>query len=133
MRVVRKLTVLSTAALCAVTGLGAAMSWSSAEEDAAEVKHTIKEVMKIAHGKDSNLLQKVIKGEASAEEKNQLLDLYISMVEGKPSKGDMNSWHTLAGGAALAAAKVVVGREGAIKELETATNCKACHSVHKGD
>ena len=133
MRVVRRVTVLSTAALCAVAGLGAAMSWSMAEDEATEAQHTIKEVMKIAHGKDSNLLKKVIQGEASADEKKQLLDLYISLVEGKPSKGDMDSWHTLAGGAALAAAKVVVGREGALKELETATNCKACHSVHKGE
>lgn len=131
MRVMRRVTVSAIAALCVVAGLGSAMSWSMAEEEKS-AKHTIKEVMKIAHGKDSNLLQKVIKGEASDEEKKQLLDVYISMVEGKPSKGEMGSWHTLAGGAAMAAAKVVVGREGAIQELETATNCKACHSVHKG-
>ena len=100
-----------------------------AQEEGAKPKHTIKEVM--AANKPNQLLSKVIKGEASADEKKELLDLFVSLVENKPKKGDMESWHTLAGGAALAAAKVVVGREGAEKELEAATNCKACHSVHK--
>jgi hypothetical protein len=30
-----------------------------------------------------------------------------------------------------AAAKVAVGREGAMVELKTATNCKKCHDAHK--
>ena len=97
-------------------------------EDAAP-KHTIKEVMKIGH-KDG-LLKKILAGEGSAEDKQLLLDLYISMVESKPEKGDMASWQTLAGAGALAAAKVVVGREDGMESLKTATNCKACHDVHK--
>ncbi len=132
MQVTRKLKLLSIVALC-VAGLGSAMSLSrAAEGDEAKSKHTIKEVMKIAHGKEAGILKKIVAGEGTAEEKQELLDVYISMVECKPPKGDEASWQTLAGKAALAAAKVVVGREGAVKELETATNCKACHSVHKG-
>jgi hypothetical protein len=136
MRTTLRFTVFSAAMLAVVVGVGSIRTWSlsAAEEgDESAAKHTIKEVMKIAHGKESGLLQKVLKGEASEDQKKELLDVYISMVEGKPSKGDLDSWHTLAGGAALAAAKVVVGREGALKELESATNCKACHSVHKGE
>ncbi len=131
MRSTRRLKVLGIASLCAVTGLGSAMSLVRAADEAAAPKHTIKEVMKIAH-KEPNLLKKIVAGEGTDEDKKMLLDLYVSMVEGKPSKGDAASWQTLAGKAALAAAKVVVGREGAIQELEAATNCKACHSVHKG-
>jgi hypothetical protein len=132
MRAIRGLRFFAIAALCGVTAVGAALPFVQAADEAAKAKHTIKEVMKIAHGKDSNLLKKVVGGEASAEDKQLLLDVYISMLEGKPSKGDEASWQTLAGKAALAAAKVVVGRDGAVQELETATNCKACHSVHKG-
>ena len=94
-----------------------------------KAKHTIKEVMKQAH-KDG-LLKKVTSGDASAEEQRELLDLYISLVENKPPTGEMDSWHRLAGGAALAAAKIVVGRDGAVVELKEASNCKACHSAHK--
>lgn len=132
MRAMLQVTVFGVAMLGVVIGCGSFLSWSHAAEESGP-KHTIKEVMKIAHGKDSGLLQKVLKGEGSDEEKKQLLDVYVSMVESKPSKGEDGSWQHLAGSAALAAAKVVVGREGALKELETATNCKACHSVHKGD
>ncbi|MEO8270724.1 MAG: hypothetical protein ABI557_13455 [Aureliella sp.] len=136
MRAMLRYTVFGVAMLSLAIGSGSLRSWSlAAEEEGAESgpKHTIKEVMKIAHGKDSGILQKVLKGEASEDEKKQLLDVYIDMVEGTPTKGESDSWHVLAGNATLAAAKVVVGREGALEELQKATNCKACHSVHKGE
>ncbi len=112
--------------------VGSIMSLARAADEAAKPKHTIKEVMKIAHNKESGLLAKVLSGEGTDEQKKELLDVYVSLAEGKPGKGDLDSWHTLAGGAALAAAKVVVGREGALDELKTASNCKACHDIHKG-
>ena len=96
-----------------------------------EPKHTIKDVMKTAH-KDG-LLKKVLAGDASQEEKLILLDNYISLVECEPPKGDMQSWQNLAGRAALAAAKVAVGREDSTDELKAATNCAACHKAHKGE
>lgn len=117
------------AAMCLTLLLGARLAPSALAQDGAKPKHTLKEVMKVGH-KDG-LLKKILAGEGTPEDKLLLLDLYISMVEAKPSKGDMASWHDLAGKAALAAAKVSVGREGAIDELKTATNCKACHDVHK--
>ncbi len=126
-----RFSLRAKAMAAAALGLASLMSLAIAADEAPKPKHTIKEVMKVAHGKDSTLLKNVLADKATAEEKQQLLDLYISMVESKPAKGDMESWHKLAGGAALAAAKVVVGREGAAKELEAASNCKACHSVHK--
>lgn len=119
---------LFTALLTCLVGLCTTLS-VSAEEEEKKPKHTIKEVMKVGH--KEGLLKKVLGGEASDEEKKQLLDLYVSMVESKPKKGDQASWIKLAGGSTLAAAKVVTGREGAIDELKAATNCKACHSVHK--
>ncbi len=105
------------------------VGWAQNDEGEKKAKHSIKEVMKKAH-KDG-LLKKVTSGDASAEDQRELLDLYISLVENTPPQGEMDSWHRLAGGAALAAAKVVVGRDGAVVELKEATNCKACHDVHK--
>lgn len=115
--------------ICLAVLAGTMVAPLAVAEEEGGPKHSIKEVMKLAH-KDG-LLKKVLGGEASDDDKKMLLDLYVSMLEGKPKKGDMASWQTLAGKSALAAAKVVVGREGALKELEAATNCKACHSVHK--
>lgn len=99
------------------------------DEEKPKSKYTIKEVMKNVN-KDG-LLKKVVAGDATQEDKVMLLDNYIALVETKPEKGDNASWQRLAGSAALAAAKVVVGRDGAIEELKVASNCKACHSVHK--
>jgi hypothetical protein len=113
----------------AATLVGGSVLGAATAQEGAKPKHTIKEVMKLAH-KDG-LLKKVLDGQGSAEDKQMLLDLYISMVESKPEKGDMASWHNLAGMSALAAAKVVVGREDGMESLKAATNCKACHDVHK--
>jgi surface antigen len=90
---------------------------------------TIKEVMKIAH-KDG-LMKKVAGGSASDEEKKQLLDLYIDLLEGEPKKGDKAEWKTIAGATVVSAAKVVLGREGATDELKKTTDCMACHSKFK--
>ena len=130
MKIKTTATLLACLLGVVATQLVATQSLVAADDDA-KPKHTIKEVMKIGH-KDG-LLKKVLGGDASDDEKKQLLDLYVSMVENRPSKGDMESWVKLAGGSVLAAAKVVTGREGSIAELKEATNCKACHSAHKGD
>ena len=94
-----------------------------------EPENTIKEVMKKAHKEGHH--KKVVGGEASAEEKATLLGLYIDMFEGTPKKGERGEWMMAAGPAVLAAGKVVAGREGAIEELKTAMDCKACHDKFK--
>lgn len=97
----------------------------------AKAKYTIKEVMKVGH--KGGLLEKVQKGEASKEEKKKLLDLYISMWESKPSKGELHSWKKLSGNLIAAAAKAVLEKEGAADALKAASNCGGCHKPHKGE
>lgn len=116
-------------ALIAAVAAGAIAFAQDGEKDAAKPKHTIKEVMKGAM--KGGLNKKVVGGKATMEEKLALLDMYVSMVENPAPKGEQASWQKFAGAAALAAAKVAVGREGAEKELETATNCAKCHKAHK--
>jgi len=125
----RKIAIAGLA-LCIGLGLTATLSVADDKDDEKKPKHTIKEVMK--EQKKGGLLPKVLSGEASDEEKKQLLDMYISMLEAKPPKGEMESWQKLAGASALAAAKVVVGREGALDELKKSGGaCAACHKAHK--
>jgi mono/diheme cytochrome c family protein len=91
--------------------------------------------MKGAHvppeGGGKSLRDRVIAGDASDDEKKQLLDLYISLVENEPPRGDADEFMKKAGAVAKAAAKIVVGREGAGEELTRAANCAACHREHK--
>jgi hypothetical protein len=120
---------LSVATLLCAIFLVLGVSATGEGEDEKHEKKTIKEVMKVAH-KDG-LLKKVLSGGAEKAEKEKLLDLYIDMFEGKPKKGEIGSWQEKAGGATLAAAKVAVGRPGALAELKKATDCGACHKAHK--
>jgi cytochrome c553 len=87
-------------------------------------KHTIKEVMKVAH--KGGLMKKVADGNASDDEKKQLVELYESLAANKPPKGDDADWKTKTD-ALLTSAKAADG-----KTLLKAANCKACHEAHKG-
>ena len=119
------------AALCLAVGIGAVVSAQN-DDKAPKAKHTIKVVMKKAMGGGAkSLLSKVKSGKASKEEKDQLLDLTISLLDNKPKKGDQGSWIGKAGRLTVAAARVAVGRKGAEKELAAAANCGACHKAHK--
>lgn len=123
---------LWTAAVAAIAALTAFALAADEGEEAKKPKHTIKEVMaKALAPKGDKLNRKVLSGEASDKEKLELLDLYVSLVENKAPMGDQTSWQKYAGTAALAAAKVAVGREGALDELKEATKCTGCHKAHR--
>jgi len=93
-------------------------------------KYTIKEVMKKAH--KEKLLKKVLSGDAKQAEKTALLDLYLSLPENKPPKGDEKDWNKRTTEVVVAAARVVAERERSLARLKKATNCAACHKAHKG-
>ena len=119
------------AALLAVVTVGA-FAFAQDSDDKAKPKHTVKEVMaKTMAPKGDKLNKKVLSGKATDEEKLQLLDAFISLGENDAPHGDQASWVVFTNGAAIAAAKVAVGREGALAELKAATNCKKCHDAHK--
>ena len=115
---------------CVLFGTMFAIVWAAdntASDDSP--KYSIKDVMKKAH--KEGLLKKIIKNEASDAQKLMLLDLYISLIENEPPQGEIDSWYEKSGRAVVAAAKVAVGRDGAVGELESAVNCKSCHQSHK--
>lgn len=95
-------------------------------------KYTTKEVMKLAHGKEK-LLNKVVEGKASDEEKKKLLELYEEMGKNKPKpgKGDAETWKKLNDAIITAAKDVVEGKEGSADALKKATKCGDCHSAFK--
>ena len=111
-------------------GLMLSVAWADHHEAGEHgAKYTTKEVMKKAH--KEGLLKKVLGNQASEQQKLQLLDLYLSLLENEPPQGSEESWVMKSGTAIVAAAKVAVGRDGAVADLKSATNCKACHEVHK--
>jgi len=118
----------------AVVACGLAHTAIAQEAEEAKPKHEIKQVMRGAHVAPEgakSLRDRVLAGEASQEEKHQLLDFYISLAENKPPRGELADFQKKTRAVVLAAAKIVVGREGAANELRKATTCGACHQDHK--
>lgn len=115
----------------AVAGLSFGSFGNLNEGDFVEPENSIKDVMKKAHMGADGILNKIKKDEATDEEKAELLNLYIDMLESEPPKGEKEDWEAANHRIIVAAAKVVLGREKAVDQLVEATNCKACHDNHK--
>jgi len=94
-----------------------------------KAKHTIAEVMKEAH--KGKLMQKVASGKASSDEKKTLVELYQSLQQSTPPKGEAGDWKERTGKLVEAAQKAAKGDEAAAKSLPKLADCKGCHSVHK--
>ena len=92
---------------------------------------TIKQVMKEAHKKPSQLLKKVAMGKATDKQKARLLELYTAMSKTKPPKGDIKGWKEKCGLLVTAAKAAVDGKPDAEKLLAKASSCKGCHQLHK--
>lgn len=115
-------------------GLGAFVAATSMVLSGADdkPKYTIAEVMEKAH--KGGLLKKVVSGMATKQEKDELVIGYTALALNKPPKGDAASWKEKTE-ALVKAAKAVAKDDkdkAAIAELKKASNCKACHTPHKG-
>jgi ABC-type Fe3+-hydroxamate transport system substrate-binding protein len=108
------------------------VTWSTVRAQQQEEAITIKDVMKEAHKKPKDLLKKVVVGgDATAEDKNRLLELYKALAANTPPKGDAASWKEKTDLLVNAAQAVVDGKEGAADQLNKAANCMGCHDLHK--
>lgn len=108
-------------ALAATTGLYAADV----------TKRDIDVVMKEAMKGDASLHKKVATGKGTPEDAAKLLDYFKSLPAETPPEGDAASWKEKTAKLIEAAQAVVDGKPGAPAALQTAGNCKACHSEHK--
>ena len=90
--------------------------------------HTTKEVMKVVKG---GLLKHVLEQTATVEQQHILLEYLKSLPDNKPPKGDATSWKMKTRELIKATNAVIRGRPAAIERLMKASNCKACHGLHK--
>jgi len=115
--------VIVPAALSLVVLVGASAASTQAK--------SIKDVMAAHKGKDS-LLSKITGGKGTDEEHKKLLEMYEFMATQKPPQGDEASWKAKTTALVAAAKDLVEKKAGAADALKKASDCKACHSVHKG-
>ena len=119
-----KFTLMAALALGMVANVLA-----SRAEDGDQPKHTIKQVMQLAHKK--GLYNKVVTGQASADDKKQLAELYGDLAKNTPEKGSADSWKAKTEVIVKAANDVVADKPNALVALKSANKCKACHDAHK--
>jgi cytochrome c553 len=105
-------------------------------KDAGKPKYKIEAIMEKVHkGGETSLRNKTLAGKVSKEELAILVEYYTELGKNTPPKGDKASWKKKTD-AVLAAAKKVAANpkdEAALKAYGKATNCTACHEVHKAD
>ena len=94
-------------------------------------KYDIESIMKKAHDEKTGLYFKVVRGQATGAEMKELVELYVELGKNKPEKGDAKSWKEKTDALIAAAREVAAGKEGAVKSLQKAANCRACHAAHK--
>ena len=128
--IAKKLVSLSMmAGLLSVCLAAQAASLTFSDDDPPKEKLTIKVIMKEAH-KDG-LIKKVATGKASEKETKRLHELYTEMAKLSPPKGDKKSWDEKTK-ALVDSAKAAVDKDPKFKtKLKNASNCSACHKIHK--
>ncbi|MEC7678981.1 MAG: hypothetical protein VX694_06880 [Planctomycetota bacterium] len=119
--------MLSFVMLTLLSGVTTSVLVNAEESDGK--KYSTKEVMKVAF--KGGLLKKVSSGNASAEEAKNLHAMLVSLSKNQPKKGDADSWKKLTSALVKASTAVKEGTEGAGAMLQKASNCKACHNIHK--
>ena len=104
----------------------------AASKDEEIIKEVMKKYHKAPQGQDT-VAKKASMGKASPEEIKQLVEAYTKLTKAKPSKGDNASW-TEKSSKLLAATKALEkGDANGVNLYKEASNCKACHSVHRPD
>jgi hypothetical protein len=106
-------------------------------EDKDKPKRNIEVVMQKAHkeGGKNSLRARVLAGKASKEDLNLLVELYTDLSKNTPKKGDKTLWKKKTTEILAAAQKVKAAPTdtAALRALNKATACMACHDVFKED
>ncbi len=110
----------------AAAGLLMGAAWAQGDEP-----KSIKDVMVAVHkGKDSTI-SKVKDGKGTEDDNKKLVKMYEFLATQKAPKGDEKSWKDKTEALVAAAKDLVDKKDGALDKVKAASNCKACHDVHK--
>ncbi|MEX2213871.1 MAG: hypothetical protein WD768_07075 [Phycisphaeraceae bacterium] len=131
----------------AIAGIYINRGWEEPKEAPKEVKPvattpdkpgelTIKAIMEKAHKgdpkkDDDTILKRALAKKSNPAELKELLGYYQSLAAMKPKKGDEKSWKDKSTALVAAGELVVKGDDKGIAALKAASDCKACHTVHK--
>ena len=99
---------------------------------AAQEYKSLKEAMEATHKGKESLVAKVRDGKGTEEDNKKALAVWEYIATQKPSKGDEASWKSKTSALIAAAKELVEKKPGALEKVKATSDCKGCHSVHKG-
>ena len=94
---------------------------------------SIEQIMEDGFKGKESLSARISKGQGNEADFKKMAMLTKELALNKPGKGDLASWTEKTRALQAAADSLVAGTPGALDGFKSAVNCKACHSVHKGD
>jgi len=103
------------------------------EEEAAPDAISIADVMSDFHEGETSIANQAKRGEAEADDLQRMLENYLALVDLSPPQGPPDSWKEKTTNLVEATQSLIAGEEGAIESYRLAVDCKACHSVHRGN
>jgi hypothetical protein len=98
---------------------------------AGKPKYTVKEVMKEIHKGEDNIGKRVVKGQASKEDIDKMVEYYASLPLNDPPRGDKQDWVAKTTALVKASQELKAGKPSAVEHYKQAADCKACHQAHK--
>jgi|SRR5579883_6330 len=118
--------------LAATLALGLLANALALRAEDEKPKHTIKQIMKLAHGGGKNsLASRVVMGNGTDADKKMLVELYSDLGKSTPKKGTPEGWKEKTDAVVKAAKDVEAGKAGAGAALKQAINCAGCHKEYK--
>jgi hypothetical protein len=115
----------------AVLALIAGVYSSRADDDSRSV--IIAAMRRVFSGQDPPLIVRAAAGDANEVEKKRLLSVLTGLARTQADRGDPDSWKTKTAALLAAAQDLADGKEGAGDRLRAASNCRACHQIHRGN
>jgi hypothetical protein len=115
--------------------LAASAGWYPSRGDDDSRMVVIAAMRRVFTGQDPPLVVKAAAGDANEIEKQRLLKVLTGMANTQPEHGSAESWKAKTTALVAAAQDLIDGKDGAGGRLRAASNCRACHAIHrfKGD
>lgn len=118
----------------AAFALLAGLTNTALSQDKGKEKGPIKDAMQKYHkapkGTDP-VGKRAAGGQATKEELAGMVKAYSAMATVKPPRGEDASWKEKVSALIAATKDLHAGKPGAVDAYKNASNCKACHNVHK--
>ena len=122
---------LATALVCGLSFTALADHHGGKKEKDIRKPKDAHDVMEMSHEGKKSIVNRVRDGQGSKEDIEILVIHYGVLAKSEPPRGEMDSWKKKTKELNRTIKNLQSGKANALAEFKEASNCKACHNVHK--